>query len=126
MGAEMIDDYPYTPLDISTPSIRLLRVQPDGHGSMTGWLEAFSLGDPKCPAYNTRLYLWGQQYKAAEITLVQHNPVLHGRQESIEKRYTTCHAAQVNFWRLKLACAILRAWQLETRHKENIPLEMPI
>ncbi|PMD45907.1 HET-domain-containing protein [Hyaloscypha variabilis F] len=72
MGVEIFEDYPYTPLDQSTPSIRLLRIQPDGHGSITGWLEAYSLDDPNCPTFTTLSYVWGPKKYSHKILVNGH------------------------------------------------------
>ena len=71
-GAEIFEDYPYTPLEQSTPSIRLLRIQPDGHGSITGWLEAYSLDDPNCPTFTTLSYVWGPKKYSQKILVNGH------------------------------------------------------
>lgn len=76
MGVERIEDYPYTRLDTSAPSIRLLRLQQDGAGSINGWLESFSLDDPNCPKFTTLSYVWG-------IQRYSHNIIINGHLFSI-------------------------------------------
>lgn len=61
MGDAALTEYTYTPLDTSRPSIRLLRLQRDEQGSITGLLEAFSLDDPQCPVFRTLSYVWGSK-----------------------------------------------------------------
>jgi hypothetical protein len=41
MEVERTEDYPYASLDMSSPTIRLLRLQRDGSDYITGWVEAF-------------------------------------------------------------------------------------
>jgi len=47
MEVERTEEHPYTRLDTSSPTARLLQLQRDGAGSIIGWLEVFSLEDPK-------------------------------------------------------------------------------
>ncbi|KAF7956997.1 hypothetical protein EAE96_004319 [Botrytis aclada] len=56
---EVLPKYSYTPLDTSKPSIRLLRLQRNEQGSITGLLESFSLDNPERPAFKTLSYVWG-------------------------------------------------------------------
>ncbi|KAF7863137.1 hypothetical protein EAF04_007220 [Stromatinia cepivora] len=67
MRVEALSDYSYTPLDSSKPSIRLLRLQRDEQGYISGWLEIFSLEDPKCPVFNTLSYVWGSKVYSHSI-----------------------------------------------------------
>lgn len=67
MGAEVLSDYSYTPLDTSTPSIRLLHLRRDEEGSVSGLLEIFSLDAPNCPAFKTLSYVWGPKVYSHRI-----------------------------------------------------------
>ncbi|ESZ95461.1 hypothetical protein SBOR_4115 [Sclerotinia borealis F-4128] len=69
MEVEVLSDYSHTPLNTSKPSIRLLNLQRDKQGSITGTLEAFSLDDPICPPFRTLSYVWGPKVYSDSILI---------------------------------------------------------
>lgn len=68
---EVLPNYSYTPLDTSKPSIRLLRLQRNEQGSISGLLESFPLDDPERPVFRTLSYVWGPK-------VFPHNILING------------------------------------------------
>ncbi|KAF7936570.1 uncharacterized protein EAE97_007936 [Botrytis byssoidea] len=74
---EVLPKYSYTSLDTSKPSIRLLRLQRNEQGSISGLLEVFSLDDPERPVFRTLSYVWGPKVFPHSILINGHPfPVL--------------------------------------------------
>jgi len=77
MVTEGLECFPYTPLDTATPTVRLFRLQKTISDSIIGWLEPFSLDDPKCPKFSTLSYVWGIREYSHQISVNGHTfPIL--------------------------------------------------
>ncbi|TGO46901.1 hypothetical protein BCON_0302g00080 [Botryotinia convoluta] len=74
---EVLPKYSYTPLDTSIPSIRLLRLQRNEQGSISGLLEDFLLDYPERPVFRTLSYIRGPKVFPNSIFIDGHPfPVL--------------------------------------------------
>jgi len=71
MEIERVNDYPFMPLNPPSSQIRLVRFQRDRSGSIIGWLENYSIEDPKRPNFIALSYVWG-------VAQFSHKMVING------------------------------------------------
>ena len=112
MGVERVQYYPYTPLDTTTPTVRLLRLQKTQSRSIIGWLEPFSLNDPKCPQFTTLSYVWGTKEYSHKIAINGHAfPILKSLYPILE---VICDEEQLreDWWWIDSICIDQRVEEL--------------
>ncbi|KAH6714217.1 heterokaryon incompatibility protein-domain-containing protein [Leptodontidium sp. MPI-SDFR-AT-0119] len=66
------EHYPFEPLNPPSSQIRLCRFQRDRSGSIIGWLENYSIDDPKRPEFKALSYVWGAGNFSYKIAINGH------------------------------------------------------
>jgi hypothetical protein len=66
------EHYPFEPLNPPSSQIRLGRFQRDRSGSIIGWLENYSIDDPKRPEFKALSYVWGAGNFSYKIAINGH------------------------------------------------------
>jgi len=63
------DDFPYSAIDTTTATVRLIYISREKDDSISGKLDHFSLDFSDCPRFTTLSYVWGNKTYPNEITV---------------------------------------------------------
>ena len=121
MGVERAEDFPYSILDTNSSTVRLLRLQKISDGSIIGWLEPFSLDDPKCPQYNTLSYIWGEKKYSHVIDINGHRFPILDRLYPILEVICDVEALNNDWWWIDSICIDQRP---EAEAERNVQVRM--